>query len=255
MHIHFLGTGGAEGIPAMGCECNHCTRARLEGGRLVRQRSAVLFSLPGYELLLDTPPDIRELIETNGARKIDGIFLTHEHFDHAGGLEEFLYWREDVDLFAEPRVYQRLIRENWGEQLPDITFHFAFHPGVTVYFKDFFFTPFEVHHSVPCFGLALYLGQRRIVYAADTNSRLSNYARCLIQGSDILIVNTPYFEPREDELHLSVQEAITMKNEVGVKRLILTHANHFNLPHDELVAYAAQFKGITVAYDGLTVDV
>ncbi len=255
MRIHFLGTGGAEGIPAMGCDCDHCTRARQEGGRLARQRSAVLFSLSGYELLLDTPPDIRELLETNGTRTIHGIFLSHEHFDHTGGLEEFLYWRKDVELFAESRMYQRLIRENWGDRLPDVTFHFAFRPGLTIRFDDFFFTPFEVRHTVPCFGLALYEGQRRVVHAADTDKRLSNYARCLIQGADVLIVNTTYFEPREEESHLSVQEAITLKDEMEVKQLILTHANHFNLPHDELEAYAAQFEGVTVAYDGLTIEV
>ncbi len=254
MRIHFLGTGGAEGIPAMGCDCYHCTRARQEGGRLVRQRSAVLFSLPGYELLLDTPPDIRELLETNGTRTIHGIFLTHEHFDHAGGLEEFLYWRKGVDLFAESRMYQRLIRVNWGDRLPDVAFHFAVHPGVTIRFDNFFFTPFEVRHTVPCFGLALYEGQSRVVHAADSDRRLSNYARCLIQGADVLIVNTPYFEPRDDEVHLSVQEAVALKDQVGVKQLILAHTNHSNLPHDELEAYAARFEGVTVAYDGLIME-
>ncbi len=239
----------------MGCDCNHCARARQEGGRLVRHRSAVLFSLPGYELLLDTPPDIRELLETNDARTIHGIFLTHEHFDHAGGLEEFLYWRQGVDLFAESRIYQRLIRENAGDRLADITFHIAIHPGMGIRFNDFFLTPFEVRHTVPCFGLVISEGQRRVAYAADSDSRLSNYARRLIQGVDVLIVNTPFFELREGESHLSVEEAIILKDKVGAKKLILTHANHSNLPHDELEAYVAQFGGITVAYDGLIVDV
>lgn len=255
MRIRFLGTGGAEGIPAIGCECDHCIRARQEGGRLVRKRSAVLFSLPDYELLMDTPPDIRELLDTNGIRTISGIFLTHEHFDHVGGLEEFLYWRKDVDLFAEARVYQRLIRVNWDQQLPDITFHFAFRPGVTVYFNNFFFTPFEVRHTVPCFGLALYEGQRRVVHAADSSRHLSNYARCQIEGADILILNTPFFRAGEDETHLTVEEAFALKNEIKVKQLVLTHANHFNRPHDELEAYVSQFEGVIMAYDGLTINV
>jgi phosphoribosyl 1,2-cyclic phosphate phosphodiesterase len=253
MRIRFLGTGAAEGIPAIGCKCDHCTRARQEGGRFVRQRTSVLFSLDGYELLMDTPPDIRGLLDANGVRQIDGIFLTHEHFDHAAGLEEFLYWSENVDLFAEPRVYQRLIREDWGDRLPEIAFHIAFRPGAAIRFNDFFFTPFEVRHSVPCFGAAFYEGRRRIVHAADSDSRLSNYARCLIDGADLLIVNTPFFEPRADQAHLSVQEAVALKDELGVKQLILTHFNHYNRPHDDLESYASQFEGVTVAFDGLTI--
>lgn len=255
MRIRFLGTGAAEGIPAMGCTCDHCTRARREGGRLIRQRTSVLFSLHDYELLLDTPPDIRGLLDANGVRKINGIFLTHEHFDHTAGLEEFTYWPEGIDLFAEPQVHRRLIREGWGNRLPDIAFHFAFHPGVTIYFNDFFFTPFEVHHDVPCFGLALYEGGHRVVHAADSDKWLSNYARRLINGADVLIVNTPFFEPRAGEAHLSVQDAIALKQEVGVKQLILSHFNHHNRPHDELEAYAAQFEGVTVAYDGMTLEI
>ncbi len=255
MRIRFLGTGGAEGIPAIGCECDHCARAQREGGRLTRQRTAVLFSLPGYELLMDTPPDIRKLLEINGVRKVHGIYLTHEHSDHAEGLEEFLYWRDSLDLFADARVYRRLVRDGWGERLPAIAFHLVVRPGTAVRFNDFFFIPFEVRHTVPCFGLALYEGRRRVVHVADSSSRLSNYARCLIDGADTLIVNTPFFEPLEAEAHLSVKEAIALKDEMGVKRLVLTHINHHNRPHDELEAYVAQLEGVTVAYDGLTIDV
>ncbi|KKK51104.1 hypothetical protein LCGC14_3118320 [marine sediment metagenome] len=164
MRIHFLGTGGAEGIPAMGCGCAHCTRARQEGGRLLRRRSAVLFSLPGYELLLDTPPDIKEQLETGGIREINGIYITHEHHDHIAGLEEFLYWREAVDLLVEPGLYRRLVRENWGKRLPEIVFHMDIHPGVGVCFHNFSVTPFEVRHTVPCFGLELKEEHLRVLH-------------------------------------------------------------------------------------------
>ena len=255
MRIRFLGTGGAEGIPAVGCGCVNCARARREGGRLARLRPCVLFSLPDYELLVDTPPDIREELEVNGVRKIDGIFLTHEHTDHTGGLKEFLFWRESVDLFAEPRLYRRLIREYWGNRLPEVVSYLAVRPGATVPFKDFFFTPFEVQHTVPCFGLAVYDGPRRVVHIADSAGRLSNYARCLITGADVLIVNAPFFGHVETEEHVSVEEAISLKAELAVKRLVLTHTAHHNLPHDELEAYVAQFEDVTVAYDGLAIDV
>ena len=255
MRIRFLGTGAAEGIPAIGCRCAHCTRAREEGGRLVRQRSAVLFSLPGYELLMETPPDIRNQLDSYGIRKINGIFLTHEHYDHSAGLEEFLYWQEGVDLLVEPQLYQQLIRVNWGKQLPEITFHLDMHPGVAVHFNNFYFVPFAVRHKVPCFGLVLCEGKRKAAHTADSDKLLSNYARSLLSGVDVLIVNTPFFEPRKQESHLSLKEAVALKEEIGVKRLILTHFNHHNLPHDELDDYIAPFEGVTAAYDGLYIDV
>ena len=66
---------------------------------------------------------------------------------------------------------------------------------------------------------------------------------------------TPFFESRAEESHLSVQEAIGLKEELGVKRLVPTHFNHFNRPHDELEAYFSGFKGITAAYDGMSIEI
>jgi phosphoribosyl 1,2-cyclic phosphate phosphodiesterase len=186
---------------------------------------------------MDTPPDIRELLDAGGVQTISGVFLSHEHFDHVGGLEEFLYWRKDIDLFTESQVYQRLIRVNWAKQLPDIAFHFGIRPGVTIHFHDFSLTPFGVLHKVPCCGFVLCDGQHRVVHAADSGPKLSNYARCLLEGADMLILNTPFFYSDEDETHMGVEEAVALKDEVGA-----------------LEAYVAQYEGVTVAYDGLVLD-
>ena len=254
MKIQFLGTGSAEGIPAIGCDCAHCARAKREGGRLMKRRNAILFSLPGYELLLDTPPDIRASLAQNKILRIDGIFLSHAHHDHTGGLEEFLYWTRDLDLFVEPGVYESLRREDWGEKLPDIAFRCPFHPGMAVRFDGFFFTPFAVSHTVPCFGLTICEGGHKTVYTSDTRNRFSNYARCLMQGADLLIVNTPHFSPPHED-HITSEEAIELKELVGAKRLVLTHCNHHNWPHDELEERVKGWDGVTVAYDGLEVEV
>jgi len=252
LRIKFLGTGAAEGIPAINCDCAHCVRARQEGGNLVRARNALIFSLPRYELLIDTPPDIRSLLFKNKVRRIDGIFITHAHHDHSGGLEEFLYWKAEVDLFAEPAVYEALQRENWGDRLPEIAFHCAFHPGMAVRFDGFFFTPFAVCHTVPCFGLVLYEGGRKIVYTSDTSNRFSNYAYCLMKQADLLIISTPRFSPPHDG-HITSIEAVELKERVGAKHLILTHFNHHNRPYDELAKWAQEQSGITIAYDGMEI--
>jgi len=254
LKIQFLGTSSAEGIPAIGCDCPHCARAKREGGRLVKRRNAVLFSLPGYELLLDTPPDIRASLAQYRVLRIDGIFLTHAHHDHTGGLEEFLYWKRDVDLFVEPGVYESLRRENWGDKLPDIAFHCPFHPGMAIRFDGFFFIPFAVSHAVPCFGLTIYESSHKTVYTSDTSNKFSNYAYSLMDGADLLIVNTPTFSPPKED-HITSIEAVELKEQVGARRLVLTHCNHHNRPHDELEEWAKGLDGVTVAYDGLEIEV
>lgn len=253
MHIRFLGTGGAEGIPAVNCKCNHCIRARTQGGKLVRERSAILFSLPDYELLVDTPPNIPELLEKNGVKHIDGIFLTHEHYDHASGFVEFVYWGGRVDLLAEKGLYKRLQQQGMPAELGDVAFHLACRQGVALRFDDFFMTPFAVRHSVPCFGLAIYCEGLKVVYAADSSAELTNYARCLIQDADLLIVNTPFFDKVGSD-HLNVLEALRWKDELGIRELVLTHINHHNRPHDELEAYVGSFENVRAAYDGLMIE-
>ena len=89
-----------------------------------------------------------------------------------------------MDLFVEPGVYESLRRENWGDKLPDIAFHCPFHAGMSVRFDGFFFTPFAVSHTVPCFGLAFYEGNHKTVYTSDMSNRFSNYAYCLMERAD-----------------------------------------------------------------------
>lgn len=255
MRIRFLGTGGTEGIPAIGCECRTCTRAWEQQGRHLRGCPAILFSLPGYELLIDTPPDIRGLFNTFHIDKIDGIFITHEHFDHIAGLDYFFNWGEGFDLFVEPGVYQKLVREYWSEDERNVASHFALHPGATIQFSDFLLIPFRVRHTVPCYGLAIIEDDRRVIHIADSDSGLSKYARKLIANADLLIANTPYLEPRDDEAHISMEEAVALKEETSAKQLILTHVTHNNQPYDELEAFASEFEGVTLAYDGMVVNV
>jgi len=121
-------------------------------------------------------------------------------------------------------------------------------------FDSFLLTPFAVSHKVPCFGLVLYEGGHKIVYTSDTSSRFSNYAYCLMDGADLLIVSTPRFSPPHEH-HITVLEAVELKEQVGAKHLVLTHCNHHNLPHDELEEWASGLSGVAVAYDGMEIAV
>ncbi|MCI0822803.1 MAG: hypothetical protein J4N34_05170 [Chloroflexi bacterium] len=253
MEVKFLGTGAAEGIPAINCECNHCTRARKEGGRLLRGRSAILFKLPGYNMLVEAPPDIRELINRHQVHDLQGILVTHDIFSHIGGIKEFEYWPSQLDFLAEPARFEVIREEHWTDRLDDVMFHIPYYPGVALHFGQFSLIPFAARrHSI--FGLSIRSEGKQIVYASSTPSRLTNYARSLMTGADVLIINTPTFEPPKDD-HITVIEAIELQKQVKVGKLILTYINHHNRPHDELEIYTRGFPDVTVAYDGMSLKV
>lgn len=253
MKIRFLGTGAAEGIPAINCNCPHCTRAREEGGKLLRERSAILFSLPGYNLLVDTPPDVRNMINQYRITQLEGIFATSARYNHIGGIKEFEYWRRGLDFLAEESLFEIIKKEHWTDRLDEIMFHIPYYPGAALYFGQCSLLPFAVRRREPTFGLSFKEKKKRVVYTADTPSRLTHYARCLMMDVDLLIANTPAF--RADEENITVLEAIELKERVKARELILTHISHNNKPHDELEAYVHQFEGVTVAYDGMEIDV
>lgn len=254
MKITFLGTGAAEGIPAINCQCDHCRRARAEGPPLARERNAILFELPDYNLLMDTPPDVRNMINCYNVSRLEGILVTHAAYDHVGGVKEFEYWQERLDFLAEESLFKVVKREHWTQRLDEVMFHIPYYPGAALYFGEFSILPFAVRRKLPIFGISLKEGEHRVVYTSDTPARLTNYARCLMRDVDLLIVNTPTFQlPKED--HINVVEAIRLKGEVGAKELILTYINHTNKPHDELEAYVRAFEGVHVAYDGMSIEV
>jgi len=252
--IHFLGSGAAEGIPVMGCDCAPCTRARNEGGKLVRERNAILLSLPGYELLVDCAPDIRGLINKYRISNLDGILATRSRYDHIGGIKEFEWWPGQLDFLAEDTLFEVIKREHWSESLDTVMFHVPYYPGTSLYFNGFSIIPFAARRQRPIFGVSIKEGETRVVYTSDTPARLTNYARRVMWECDLLIVNTPTFDT-DLKNHINVLQAIELKDRVGAGRMILTYISHENKPHDELDEFVRQVEGVSVAYDGMVLEV
>lgn len=81
MRIQYLGTGAAEGFPAVFCNCIHCTKARQDLGRELRTRSQAL--IDGL-LLVDFPPEsyfhaVRFGVDLSA---VCTLLVTHSHTDH-----------------------------------------------------------------------------------------------------------------------------------------------------------------------------
>lgn len=81
MKIRYLGTGAAEGIPALFCVCDVCRVAREIGRHEVRTRSGAV--IDGV-LKLDFPPDTYHHLLTYGMdiTHLEHLLITHPHEDH-----------------------------------------------------------------------------------------------------------------------------------------------------------------------------
>ncbi len=88
---------------------------------------SALLSGPGFELLFDTGADVKilkdnmELLEVS-PNSLDGIFLSHPHCDHVGGLSAILRKNPDLKVYlteAFPGVLKDKIKD-YGAKLVEL---------------------------------------------------------------------------------------------------------------------------------------
>ena len=102
MKIRYLGTGAAEGIPAIFCECLICKNARLKAGKEIRTRMQALIN---DEILIDFGPDtyMHRLQYKIDLSAIKYCLLTHAHEDHIYSHD--IKCRKKNKAFLEANTY------------------------------------------------------------------------------------------------------------------------------------------------------
>ena len=104
MKVTILGSGTSTGVPQVGCTCEVCTSHDPHDNRL---RCSGLVEVNGVRILIDCGPDFREqMIRLNDYHPIDGVLITHEHYDHVGGLDDLRPFCRFRDIPVLPRNIQ-----------------------------------------------------------------------------------------------------------------------------------------------------
>ena len=249
-----LGTGTSVGVPAIGCDCAVCTS---DNPRDRRTRCSVILGLPEGNLLIDTPPDLREQLLREQIGIVHAVVYTHEHADHIYGLDDLrlmqFYLGGPVPLYCEPKVEQRIRR----------SFDYAFasaehlHSGAVpkLELRPIGLEPFEVlgapvvplrlGHGPGCDVLGFRFGN--VAYCTDTNSIPAASMQAL-RGLDVLILDCLRREPHTT--HFGLDEALAVAAELAPRRTLLTHISH---GFDHSAINAELPPGVELAYDGLAV--
>ena len=251
MKITFLGTGTSMGVPEIGCPCEVCRSSHPYDKRL---RSAVLIETAGSAILIDAGPDIRQQLLRENTTHLDAVLLTHEHYDHIGGIDDLRPFtrQKPLPIFGMRRVLDTL-RKNIpyvfsGEKypgIPDLSLHEVEKESFAI--NELEIMPVEVLH----YKLAI-LGFRigRFAYLTDVKE-IPEASFEKLQGLDILVLNALRKKPHIS--HQTIDEALRNIEKIAPRTTYLTHFNHdlglHTVIEKELPA------DIFLAYDGLTVTV
>lgn len=108
MKITLLGTGTSCGVPQIGCPCEVCTSTDPKDKRL---RCSALVEVGGKHILIDCGPDFRQQMLRIDFKPLDAVLITHEHYDHVGGLDDLRPYSifGDVDVYAEKFCADHLV--------------------------------------------------------------------------------------------------------------------------------------------------
>lgn len=248
------------------------------GDPLNEERVQTALALPldgGETLLVDTTSGtalLRQLCEAAiPLVSIRHLFITHRHFDHAGGLAPLLVAlsavpRAHVTVYALPDTL-RAMRALLALSIPGVEewlgprLHWrGLAPGTPVRAGDALVTPFLVDHAVECAGLRLQRGDVTVVFSADT--RPSQTLIECARDADLLIHEAygPGSAAAEAHTfgHSTAADAGTAARAAGAKRLLLTHfrASRYADPVALGVEAAALFgRPVELASDLDVIDV
>ncbi len=250
MKLTFLGTGTSCGVPTIGCRCHTCVSTDPHDKRL---RCSALLETASTRLLIDCGPDFRQQIMTQPFRRIDGILVTHAHYDHVGGMDDIRPFCQ----FGEINVYANDVACKGMLQMLPYCFAEHRYPGVPAIqlhtiekhrpfrIGDIDIKPIEViHHDLPILGYRF----GALAYITDMKT-ISDEELPYLDGVEVLVVNALRHTPHHS--HQTVDEAVSFIRRIHPRQSWLIHSSHDIGRHDEV--NAALPDDVQMAYDGMSI--
>lgn len=251
----FLGTGGSVGVPMIGCTCSVCTSSSPFNKRL---RPSALLELGKKRLLIDVGPDFRSQALRYGVTRLDGVLLTHSHFDHIAGIDDLR-----VFYFLQKKALPCLVSKETFQELK-IRYHYLMRPlekGKTICAQlDFQFLENDFGSIEFCSEHLEYVsyfqaGMKVTGYKIGDLAYISDIREYdtkvidAISGVKTLILSALRYT--SSDVHFNIDEAIDFARRVKAERTFLTHISHeldYELTNQKLP------EDIRLSFDGLELE-
>lgn len=278
MKIRFLGTGAAEGVPAMFCGCENCINIRKLGEAEFRTRSQVLID---DVLSIDFPPEAYSHSLKSGVSlsKLKYILVTHSHMDHFYAhdfiLRGYKYARLDEDLlkiYGNAEVGKVFAECTAREMKIEVAPHVSFNV-VKPYYKftvgDYEIITLPANHGKTEDALLFYVshGGKGYLHFYDTGRICDTAFDFLSENkakADVVAFDCTFGEAvgGENSRHMGIEDCMLMKRKLQERgitdentKFIITHFSHnCNPTRAHLSEIENKFK-VTAAYDGMEIEI
>ena len=222
MKLTFLGTGTSCGVPTIGCKCHTCSSPDPHDKRL---RCSALVETPQTRLLIDCGPDFREQIMPHPFRRIDGILITHAHYDHMGGMDDIRPYCQfgEINVYADPIARK------------------------------------VMHHDLPILGYRIEemisengktVKGKSLVYITDMKT-IDAEEIPFAEHCDVLVVNALRLLPHHS--HQTLDEAVDFARHIAAPHTWLIHSSHDMPRHADVNALLP--SNIQMAFDGQVIEI
>lgn len=226
----FLGTGASAGVPIIGCDCAICQSIDSCNQRL---RPSGLVQIGAKNLLIDIGPDFRQQALKHKICTLDGLLLTHTHYDHIAGIDELrvINYRQKRALpclLSEESMSDLKIRYNYLFKERDEESSNTAQLDCQVLLNrtgETEFAGIKIGYTSYRQGTMNVSGFRigRFAYISDIR-KYEEDIFSFLEGVDHLVLSALRIEP--SRLHFSLQEAVEFAQRAKVTQTWLTHLSH-----------------------------
>lgn len=278
MKIKFLGTGAAEGVPAMFCNCDYCKKIRILGEREYRTRTQVLVD---DCLCIDFPPEayVHSLKYGYNLSRLKYLLVTHSHMDHfyahdfiLRGYKYGVLYEDKLEIYGNSEVAKVFAECTAREMKPEVSPHVNFNEITP--FCDFEIGGYRVislpaNHSKTEDALLYYIGKngQGYLHLYDTgriSDRVFDFLAKKGVRVNIVAFDCTFAEHLggENSRHMGIEDNMLMKYKLSERRIIdaetriiITHFSHNSNPLKERLSGLEKKYDVTAAYDGFEVEI
>jgi len=211
----------------------------------------------GFQILVDTPPELRVAAIDNGVDRVDAVLYTHSHADHIFGLDDIrafnLRQGRAIPLYAEKDVLSDIRRcfdycfkvTQLAGGKPQLSLK-PIEPGHAFQLDNLEILPLRVYHgTLPVLGFRF---GGKAAYVTDV-SRIPDETWPYLEGLDLLFLDAVRRQPHPTHFHLAA--ALDAIGRLKPKSAFLVHLSH---DYDHAETNSILPAGVALPYDGQVIE-